>query len=561
MEETTMKTERRLDEMARPRNRAYRFAMRRAALCRSAVCLGVLIAGAGLAFGDADAQVQPLTAPSTLLNGSDELVVPLYQSKVVRLDVPAQRISVGNPDIADILILRSTQLYVLGKDLGTTNVLVWDSQDRLIGTVNIEVVHDLDSLKRKLHELLPNEDIQVYSVQRSIVLAGQVSSATAMDAAIRVANTYLGQGPASGESKTGTQEGAGAPQMAAAGANDKDKPQVINLMQVGGVQQVMLEIKVAEINRTELKSMNAQFNSLKINGGTTFGGVNGGATFPDVEFKQPVEGRMPVFNGIAPWGPAIDEFAPKDMTIGNQGLYASFLTDNSLFNLALDIAKENRLAKILAEPTLTTLTGEEATFLSGGEIAIPVPQGDFRTTFEFKQFGVQVSFLPVVLGSGLINLKVDVTVSEITRIDPGSLIPLQLGTRKATSSVELREGQTMGLAGLINDATREGVHKFPGLGGLPVLGALFRSQDFLNQQTELVITVTPHLAKPMAPGDVRLPTDNFKEPNDGEFFIMGRLEGGKRKSASGAGAGSSASSAAGSAAAGGVNGTFGHQLN
>jgi pilus assembly protein CpaC len=497
------------------------------------------------------AAAQDLFAPSSLLSGGNQLVVPLFKSRVLRLDAPATRVSIGNPDIADILILRSTQLYVLGKDLGTTNVLVWDSEDRLIGAVNIEVGHDLDHLKQKLFELLPSEQVEVYSAQRSIVLAGQISSITAMNAALRIADNYLAQVATAVDASQFQQEGQSA-------RPDRAVGQIINLMQVGGVQQVMLEVKVAEINRSELRRMNAQFNGMNIGGsGWSYGGVNGGARFPDVEFTAPVNGRLPVFDQVAPWGPAIDEFAPVDMSIRNQGLFASFLSQDSMFNLALDIAKENRLAKILAEPTLTTLTGEQATFLSGGEVAIPVPQSDFRTTFEFKEFGVAVSFLPVVLQSGLINLKVDITVSEITRLEPGSLIPLQLGTRKATATVELREGQTMGLAGLINENMREAVEKFPGLGSIPILGALFRSQDFINQETELVITVTPRLAKPMRPEDIRLPTDNFVEPNDAEFFLMGRLEGrASRRPRTSGGAGTGAS-----AAAGGVEGTFGHQLD
>ena len=490
-------------------------------------------------------QAQEVVRPSDLISGGNQLVVPLFKSRVLRLDAPAARISVGSPDIADILILRSTQLYVLGKDLGTTNVLVWDSEDRLIGAVNIEVSHDLDHLKEKLFELLPSEPIEVYSAQRSIVLAGQVSSVNALNAALRVADNYLMQvAVESAQQQAGTSS---APEQAVG--------EVINLMQVGGVQQVMLEVKVAEINRQELRRMHAQFNSFELNGEWNYGGVNGGATFPDVEFTEPVNGRLPVFDRVAPWGPAIDEFAPNPMAIEDQGLFASFLSEDTLFNLALDIAKENRLAKILAEPTLTTLTGEQATFLSGGEIAIPVPQSDFRTTFEFKEFGVQVSFLPVVLANDLINLQVDVTVSEITRIDPGSTIPLQLGTRRATSTVELREGQTMGIAGLLNDQLREAVSKFPGLGSIPVLGALFRSQDFINEQTELVITVTPRLARP-APGALRLPTDTFTAPNDAQFFLMGRLEG--RAPRTSAGGAAPAAAVSGTAS---VEGTFGHQLD
>jgi pilus assembly protein CpaC len=504
---------------------------------------------------------EPVAPAAGLLSGGNQLVVPLYKSRVLRLDAPATRVSVGNPDVADILILRSTQLYVLGKDLGTTNVLVWDSEDRLIGTVNVEVGHDLENLKEKLFQLLPDEEIQVYSSQRSIVLAGEVSSAVAMNAALQVAGTYLAQVSTAVDTAEFQQESQSR-------REDRSVGQVINLMRVGGVQQVMLDIKVAEINRAELRRMNAQFNGVNLSNEWTFGGVNGGASFPDVEFKEQTytdpltgatittpEGRLPVFPGLAPWGPAIDEFAPNDMTIPNQGVFASFLSRDSLFNMALDIAKENRLAKVLAEPTLTTLTGQEAKFLSGGEIAIPVPQGFDRTTFEFKEFGIIVTFLPVVLDSGLINLKVDVSVSEITRLDPGSLIPLQLGTRRATASVELREGQTMGLAGLIDQKLREAVEKFPGLGNIPLLGALFRSQDFVNEETELVITVTPRLAKPMAPEDVKLPTDDFIEPSDAQFFMLGKLEGSRRSRRGGDGDGGAALDTDVS------EGAFGHQLD
>jgi pilus assembly protein CpaC len=206
------------------------------------VCGLVLLSGLWLTGANA----QSIVAPSNLVAGGNQLIVPLFKSRVLRLDAPATRVSVGNPDIADILILRSTQLYILGKDLGTTNVLVWDSEDRLIGAVNIEVSHDLDHLKEKLYELLPTEPIEVYSSQRSIVLAGQVSSITAMNAALRVADTYLAQ--VSTAVEAGQFE-----QQTQSRREDRAVGEVINLMQVGGVQQVMLEIKVAEFNRSELR--------------------------------------------------------------------------------------------------------------------------------------------------------------------------------------------------------------------------------------------------------------------------------------------------------------------
>ncbi len=464
----------------------------------------------------------------------NRVVVPLFKSMVLDLDIPANRVSIGNPDVADILILRASQVYVLGKDLGTTNVILWDKQDRLIGTVSVEVTHDLDSLKEKLHALLPGEPIEAHSVQRSIVLRGVVSSPAAMQAAVDIANGYLAQ------IQTGT-EAQMFEQDTQSRREDKTVGRVINMLQVGGAQQVMLEVKVAEIARSELKRLDAQFNAIGIGDKNwNIGGVNGGATFPDVEFNQPINGRVGVFGEAAPWGPAIDEFAPNPMSIQDQGLFASFLTDNTLFNLAIDAAKEHGLAKILAEPTLTTLTGEQAEFLSGGEFPIPVPRGDDGITIEFREFGVGLKFLPIVLGSGNINVKLNISVSELVNANTigistaetnATFVIPALSKRSASATVELREGQTIAIAGLISEDLREIVTKFPGLGEIPILGALFRSQEFINNETELVIIVTPHLAKPLRKENIRLPTDSFIEPSDADFYLFGRLEGRRKPAA------------------------------
>jgi pilus assembly protein CpaC len=474
-----------------------------------------------LMMASAGAQVE---SPRTLgLADTETLRVPLFKSEILRLSAPAARVSVGSPDIADIIILRATQLYVLGKDLGTTNVLLWDRQDNLVGTINVEVTHDLESLKANLFDLLPNERVEVFSSQRSIVLRGTLSSVENMKTALRLAEGYLAQIQAATEATEFEQ----AEPPGGAG-------EVINMMQVAGAQQVMLEVKVAEINRRVLRRMHAQFNALHVGGSNwNFGGVNGGASFPQVEFV-PGNVRVPVFDNVAPWGPAISEFMPDPMRIQNQGLFASFLSDSFLFNLALDAAREEGLATILAEPTLTTLTGEEARFLSGGEFPIPVPQGVQGITVEFKEFGVGVGFLPVVLGGGVINMRLNVSVSELVTtaalgIQPegttaGFVIPA-LSRRSANATVELREGQTIGIAGLINENNRGVVTKFPLLGEIPILGTLFRSKEFINNESELVILVTPHLAKPIAPADIRLPTDVFVPPGDLAFYLLGRLEG------------------------------------
>jgi pilus assembly protein CpaC len=469
-----------------------------------------------------------LTQPPLLSGGASiDLAVPLYQSRVVTVLVSANRVSVANPDVADIVVISPTQFYVLGKDLGTTNVLLWDRDNHLIGALNVEVQHDLDSLKRKYAELLPNQAIEVRAAQRSIVLSGRVADAETLNAAQRIAETYLAQVQTAKQTEQ-FQQGS------ASRRENKTVGEVINLLQVGGTQQVMLEVKVAEIARTEVKRLDAQFNAFGQGlGHWNVGGVNGGATFPPALIGT-TQLQTPIFTNKAPFGPAVDAFAPTTQSILNQGLFASFLDSNFLFNLALDAATEKGLARILAEPTLTTLSGQQAEFLSGGEFPIPVPQNNNTVTITFKQFGVQLKFLPVVLNSGHINLKVNVAVSDLATANSVTLgvagsssmfvIP-SLSERSASGVVELSDGQTIGLAGLLHETTTADLTRFPGLGELPILGALFRSQNYQKGETELVILVTPRLAQALPPGKPRLPTDSYVEPSDVDFFLRGHMEG------------------------------------
>ena len=472
------------------------------------------------------------TPPPRLTGGATiELAVPLFQSRVVQLEVGANRVSVGNPDIADIVVISPVELYVLGKDLGETNVLLWDRDNKMIGAISVNVVHDLDGLKRKFAEVLPGQAIEVRASQRSIVLSGTVSDAATMNAAVSIAETFLQQIQTAKKAEEFQQASNSR-------REDKSVGGVINLLQIGGSQQVMLEVKVAEIARTELKRMNPQFNAMGLTGNWALGGVNGGASFPDALYGTS-NLRIPIFRGgqgagSGLSGPAIDEFAPSTAIIPNSGLFGSFLSNNMVFNLALDAAKNQGLARILAEPTLTTLTGQEATFLSGGEFPIPVPQNNNTTTIVFKQFGIQVKFLPVVLSSGHINLKMDISVSDLENANSvvlsaagtqSTFVIPSLSERGASGVVELGDGQTIGLAGMLNETTRSAVTKFPGLGDLPILGALFRSQSYIKGETELVILVTPHLAKPLPNGKQRLPTDAYVAPTDADFYLRGRIEG------------------------------------
>lgn len=461
------------------------------------------------------------TAAAEPVNHST-LSVPVFKSRTIQLESEVRRISVGNPDIADVLILRTNALYVLGKDLGTTNVMMWDRRGDLISSLSVEVTHDLEGLKRQLARVLQGESIEVYSVQRNVVVAGQVSSLARMDAALKLAESYLEQSGTAKETIFFDQQGQG-------GGSQRNMGEVINLMTVGGAQQVMLQVKVAELQRSVARKLDAQLATLGKSGQWSLGGGSSGVTFPG--------SNVPVFGDGSTVGPIFEDLLPSDQGFANSGIFASFVSNEFAANLALDIAKENGLGRILAEPTLTALTGQEAQFLSGGSFPIPVTSED-GIGVDFRDFGVKLIFVPVVLGDGRINLKLNISVSEL--LPTNSLLVSAGGSagssnsvfavpalteRRALSTVELSDGQTIGIAGLSNESMRESIRKFPGLGDIPVLGQLFRSQAFQKGETELVILVTPRLAKPIRPSEIRLPTDGVNlDRGDAAFYWGGRGE-------------------------------------
>ncbi len=487
-------------------------------------------------------------AMSSTAETGQQVQVPLYKSGVVRLSQPAKRISVGNPGIADIISLRSNQVFILGKALGNTNITVWDANDNVFASYDVEVTHDLDTLKRKLHELLPGENVAVNSAQERIVLSGEVTSLAKMNAVRDLAQSFLPECVSSQTAIVVKEDDEDGQRGAAGGAGGGGSNQackeggIINLMQVGGAQQVMLEVKVAEMSRTLARRLDTNFNFMRLGDHAAGGAVAGGATFPNAlnedGLETLIQGAM-IPGTPSPIGPVMDKFDPTTPAIENFGAFVGQLSGNYYLEAVIDASRNKGLAKILAEPTLTTLTGQEAKFLSGGEFPIPVPQGGGGTgaiTIVFKEFGVGVKFLPLVLDSGRINMNMAVEVSELTNLTSvalgvsGSsssfLIP-GLTKRSSSATVELADGQTIGIAGLLNDNLREVVEKFPGLGDIPILGTLFRSQEYQSGQTELVIFVTARLAKPVSPDKIRLPTEKFVPPSDLEFYLMGKLEGRK----------------------------------
>jgi pilus assembly protein CpaC len=413
------------------------------------------------------ASLVPVPVSSTI-ELAPQINATLGKSTLLRLPAPASRISVGNPAVVDVILLSPSEIYLLGKSVGSTNIIVWSKSGQAT-VVDVSVSMDASALQGKLQQLLPGEkNIKVNVAADSLVLTGVVSDAVKVDKALALAEAYAGK-------------------------------KVVNMLQVSAPQQVMLEVKVAEVSKTLIDKLGAQINAQRI-------GSNGSA-------------------GI------LSSFLAGGLT---SPLGANV---NLLFNgnkLDLDAERKNELIKILAEPTIMAMSGQEGSFLAGGKIFIPVPQsslgGVTTITLQEKEFGVGLKFTPTVLEGGRINLQVTPEVSELssagTQVSFGgssTIIPT-ITTRRASTTVQLFDGQSFAIGGLIKNNVTQNVRAFPMLGEIPILGALFRSSGFQNDRTELMFVVTPRLVKPL-PADYKLPTDNFIEPSRSEFFLGGKMEG------------------------------------
>jgi len=392
-----------------------------------------------------------------------------------------KRVSVGAPGIADAIIMSTEakgaypqQISLIGKAPGTTNITLWGQNNEVFTVLDLEVSPDISRLKETLHKVLPEEkDIRVAANHDNITLSGTVSSASNLSQVLAMAESY-------------------APKK------------VITLLEVAGVHQVMLEVRVSEMSRSVMKRLGVNFNYFR---GADFGlSLLGGLTSIS-EITSASSAAIDVSSGIN----AIFRFHQNDAT------WTGFI----------DALKENGMIKILAEPTLISLSGQTASFLAGGEFPIPVPQRD-SVTIEYKSYGVGLTFTPTVLNTGKISLKVAPEVSELDYSNVitiyGYVVPA-LTTRRASTVIELADGQSFAIAGLIKETTRQVVAKFPLLGDIPILGALFRSTSFQKNESELVIIVTPRLVKPLDLARQALPTDQYVEPDDFEFYLLGALEG------------------------------------
>ncbi len=464
-------------------------------------------------------QVAPARAEIVVLSDQSkhagEFVVPINKSQVLRLDVPLADLLVGNPEIADVLALTDRSIYVLGKSVGSTSLTIYGKEKALIAVLDLIVSLDADGLKARLNELFPSERVEVRPVANSLVLSGKISSASRLSRILAIAERFAPGG------------------------------QLTNLMSVAGSQQVMLEVKFVEMSRN--KSKDIGLNTQISNGNFAF-------TSGDVAFQTAAAQLAGLL--LFPAGTFAATAVSGDIGGFNWAILADFLESKGVL-------------KILAEPNLIALSGDTANFLAGGEFPIVVEQDD-ETLIEFKEFGVSLSFTPTVLEDGLMHIIVS---PEVSQIDPAFATQTAAGlqvsglvTRRATTTVELRDGQSFAIAGLIQSNFADTIRQVPGIGDIPILGALFRSSDFQQNETELVILVTPHLVKPAPAGSLATPADNFIPPSDFDLFLFGQTEapgsGFGRASAghsmSAEAPGSSVDHTLSAQSAGGIDGAYGH---
>ncbi|MFH1035586.1 MAG: type II and III secretion system protein family protein [Pseudomonadota bacterium] len=434
-------------------------------------------------------------------------------SRVLSLPEAVQRVSVGKEAIADVVVINPRQLYLNAQNVGSTNLSLWGAHDRLLGVYEVRVSRDLTLLKEQLYQLLPHEPVEVREMQGTVVLSGRVSSLQAKEQAEALARALV----PSKELAESLYRNYADKGEALAGAGGKKLEErltsgllgdrwVTSLLEVGGNQQVNLKVRFAEVKRDVTKRLKVNLGAFNPSGTDFVFSALGGLIAPIRDATGAIIGTT---------SPA------------NANLIGGFGVGGGQMRGALDILSQNQLAKILAEPTLTCISGQEADFLAGGEFPVPVPQQNNTVTIEFKKFGVQLHFRPEVLKNGHIRMNVSPEVSEmdfsIAVVIQGYTVP-GLKTRKAKTQLEVKDGESFVIAGLFRDDISQQVAKLPLLGDIPILGALFRSSEFLNNQTELIIEVTPEVVKPGLAGlPARLPTDGITPPSDWDLFLFGKM--------------------------------------
>ncbi|MCU6497920.1 type II and III secretion system protein family protein [Rugamonas sp. A1-17] len=425
------------------------------------------------------------------------LTLALGKSTLMRMPEAVAARSVGNPAVLQAMLVAPDTLYVVGADIGSSNMIV-QGRSGMCNVIEVVVGIDPAALQDALAALMPEQkDIHVSAAGDTLVISGTVDDAPTAARVLELASAFVRRPAQALETARGDKgaapAAAAAPPAPQAGAV-AGAARIVNFLNVGAPQQVMLEVKIAEVSKTLLDKLEAGVS-------LGFGGGSWNTTLASSFISGTLKGL----------------------------LNAGKATGNHL-NIAAE--KQDGLVRILAEPTVMAISGQEGSFLAGGKIFVPVAQDNNKVTLEEKEFGVGLHFTPTVLAGGRINLRVAPEVSELSRegigisaagFSGGAILPL-ITTRRAATTVELFDGQSFAIGGLISNNQTTNIRGLPVLGELPVLGALFRSTDFQQDRTELLFVVTPHLVKPLPP-NYKLPTDDVTTPTRTQLFLEGRMEG------------------------------------
>lgn len=500
---------------------------------RRLVALGAMALGAAVALFDcaAPAAAADRRAPSSgggvflsEMGDVQRVRVTVNKSRTFRVDAAFSTIVAGSPDIVDVKSLSDHLIYVQGKKTGSTNVILFDSSMKQIGILDVEVTLDIGNLQQNIQTGTGARGIRVSASEGQVVLSGMAPDAVTAERAMTIAQGSVPQGGI-----------------------------VVNAMSVAAPQQVMLEVRFLEVNRAAGRDLGVNLMAANANGtniaNSGLGGVVAAGRTPiggiNTNTSALGAGGSPV--GSAPTGslPVLGTIGTLATTAGGVAAppFGSLLTsilrtsNGSSVDLLITALETKGLARRLAEPNLTTLSGDAARFLAGGEFPVPIAStavaGALPTvTIDYKKFGVELAFVPTVLSRGVINLRVEPSVSELDFANAvtiaGTTIP-SLTRRDARTTVELRDGQSFAIAGLLQTRNQQDVSQLPWIGSVPVLGALFSSKSYQQQETDLVIIVTPRLVAPAAPGQqLASPLDSRLPANDVDFFLNGQMEVRKR---------------------------------
>lgn len=451
--------------------------------------------------GTAAVRAARVGTPTGTLRPTTDVMLSIGQGELITLPSNVVDVWVSNPAVADVYVGNPRQIHLFGKADGEATIFATNAGGAVVYSANVRVGQNLTSLDRMMKAAMPEADIRITTVGQIAVLNGTIASPADSAQAERLVTALLNPG------------------VSASDPNAQLKVAVVNRLKLATPLQVNLQVRIAEVSRNFVKNIGVNLTSVDPTSGFKFGLGQGRAFFPQYAPGGPLGVGTKATDGVT---------AVTKATSGTSLFGAGKLLGLELLG-ALDLGERIGQVTTLANPNLTALSGETGSFLAGGEIPIPISQGFGAVSVQYKQYGVSLAYTPTVLADGRISLRVRPEVSQLSAAGAvqieGTTIPA-LTTRRVETTIELGSGQSMMIAGLLSNNHDNSIDKAPGLGDLPLLGSLFRSNAFTRNETELVIVITPYLVKPVdSQSRIALPTDAYSTPDDVERVLMGQLTG------------------------------------